>query len=353
MLTSEPMDLTTKHVFGISRSASQVFRNVLVTMRAGGLEGFGEAAPSEFYGEDQGSSLRALETMKVELAKNLQLLAHGAGRGLSHQTVNEILDVAEEPCAAARAAVDMALYDILGKELSAPLWRILSLDPSRTPITSFTIGLDKIDVMLDKVEEARDFPLLKIKLNTGSDVDVIAAIRERTAQRIRVDANCAWTPGEAVGVINKLEALGVEMVEQPVAREDLDGLKYISDRVDVPVFADESCMISSDIPALAGRVDGVNIKLMKCGGITEALRMIHTARAHGLKVMIGCMIESSIAVTAAAQLTPLVDAADLDGALLLKDDPFTGMTVRDGKIVLPDGPGLGVLRREGTGGGAG
>jgi L-alanine-DL-glutamate epimerase-like enolase superfamily enzyme len=351
MLTSEPMNLTTKHVFGISRSASRVFRNVLVTMKAGGLEGFGEAAPSEFYGEDQASTLKALEAMKVELAKNLQLLDPGTGRGLSHQMVNEILDVAEAPCAAARAAVDMALYDILGKETGAPLWRILSLDPSRTPITSFTIGLDEIDVMLSKVEEAKGFPLLKIKLDTGADVGVIAAIRERSPQRIRVDANCAWRPEEAVGVIKKLEALGVEMVEQPVAKDDLDGLKYVSDRVDVPVFADESCMVASDIPALAGRVDGVNIKLMKCGGVTEAIRMIHTARAHGLKVMIGCMIECSIAVTAAAHLTPLVDAADLDGALLLSDDPFTGMTVRDGKIVLPDGPGLGVARREATAGG--
>ena len=350
MLTARPMDVTTKHVFGISRNASQVFHNVLVTMRAGELEGLGEAAPTAFYGETQESTLKALDTMKVELAKNLQLLSGVAGglSGLNHQTVNEILDVAEEPCAAARAAVDMAMYDILGKELKAPLWRILGLDPGRTPITSFTIGLDKMDRMLEKVDEARDFPLLKIKLNTGADVEVIAAIRKKTAQRIRVDANCAWNPEEAVRVIRKLEDLGVEMVEQPVAKGDLDGLKYVSDKVDVPVFADESCMVSSDIPPLAGRVDGINIKLMKCGGISEALRMIHTARSLGLKIMIGCMIESSIAVTAAAHLTPLVDAADLDGALLLKDDPFAGMTVRDGKIILPKGPGLGVVRRGGN-----
>ncbi len=347
MLTAEPMDLRTKHVFGISRSASDLFRNVLVTLKAGGCEGIGEAAPSEFYGEDQESTLRALETMKVELAKNLALLSADSGgmSGFNIQTVNEILDVAEEPCAAARAAVDMAMYDILGKELNAPLWRLLGLDPGRTPITSFTIGLDKIDVMLEKLEEARNFPLLKIKLNTGADVDVISAIRAKTSQRIRVDANCAWDPGEAVGVIRKLEDLGVEMVEQPVDKEDLEGLKYVSDRVDVPVFADESCLVSSDIYNLAGHVDGINIKLMKCGGPSEALRMIHTARAVGLEVMIGCMIESSIAVTAAAHLTPLVDAADLDGALLLSNDPFVGMTVRDGKIILPDGPGLGVIRR--------
>ena len=350
MLTARPMDVTTKHVFGISRNASQVFHNVLVTMRAGELEGLGEAAPTAFYGETQESTLKALDTMKVELAKNLQLLSGESGglSGLNHQTVNEILDVAEEPCAAARAAVDMAMYDILGKELKAPLWRILGLDPGRTPITSFTIGLDKLDRMLEKVDEARDFPLLKIKLNTGADVEVIASIRKKTAQRIRVDANCAWNPEEAVRVIRKLEDLGVEMVEQPVAKGDLDGLKYVSDKVDVPVFADESCMVSSDIPPLAGRVDGINIKLMKCGGISEALRMIHTARSLGLKIMIGCMIESSIAVTAAAHLTPLVDAADLDGALLLKDDPFAGMTVRDGKIILPKGPGLGVVRRAGN-----
>lgn len=349
MLTAGPMDLRTKHVFGISRDASQVFRNVLVTLKAGGLEGLGEAAPSAFYGEDQGSTLKAIETIKVELAKNMQLLSGESGGrpGLNHQTVGEIMDVAEEPCAAARAAVDMALHDLFGKELKAPLWRILGLDPGRTPVTSFTIGLDKIDVMLEKVEEARSFPLIKVKLNTGADVDVIAAIRQNTSQRIRVDANCAWEPGEAVKVIRKLEDLGVEMVEQPVDREDLEGLKYVSRAVNVPVFADESCMVSSDIPAVADCVDGINIKLMKCGGISEALRMIHTARAFGLEIMIGCMIESSIAITAASHLTPLVDAADLDGALLLKHDPYSGMTVRDGKIVLPTGPGLGVVRREG------
>jgi L-alanine-DL-glutamate epimerase-like enolase superfamily enzyme len=239
----------------------------------------------------------------------------------------------------------MALYDILGKELNAPLWRILGLDPGRTPITSFTIGLDKLDVMLEKLEEAREYPLIKVKLNTGADVQVIEAIRGETSQRIRVDANCAWNPAEAVEVIRKLEDLGVEMIEQPVDKEDLDGLKYVTDRVNVPIFADESCMVSADIPSLAGCVDGINIKLMKCGGVSEALRMIHTARAFGMDIMIGCMIESSIAVTAAAHLTPLVDAADLDGALLLKDDPFEGMTVRDGKIMLPSGPGLGVKRR--------
>lgn len=347
MLTIEPMDLVTKHVFGISRDSSQVFRNVLITMRAGGLEGFGEAAPTAFYGEDQDSTMRALETMKVELAKNLQLI-NGKNddlSGLNHQTINEIVNVAEEPCAAARAAVDIALHDLLGKELNAPLWRILGLDPARTPITSFTIGLDRLEVMLEKLEEARNYPLLKIKLNTGADVEVIKAIREKTAQRIRVDANCAWEPNEAVEVIKKLEELGVEMIEQPVEREDLEGLKYVTERVNVPIFADESCHVSADIPSLADCVDGINIKLMKCGGVSEALRMIHTARAFGLDVMIGCMIESSIAVTAAAHLTPLVDAADLDGALLLKEDPFAGMTVRDGKIVLPTGPGLGVVRR--------
>lgn len=355
MLTIEPMDLLTKHVFGISRDSSQVFHNVLMTMRAGGHDGIGEAAPTPFYGEDQASTIRALESMKVEIAKNMQLIGGEKGdlSGLNHQTINEIVSVAEEPCAAARAAVDMALYDLLGKELNAPLWRILGLDPGRTPITSFTIGLDKLDVMLDKLEEARDYPLIKVKLNTGADVEIIKAIRGKTSQRIRVDANCAWDPGEAVGVIRDLEELGVEMIEQPVHKEDLEGLKYVTDRVNVPVFADESCMVSADIPPLAGCVDGINIKLMKCGGVSEALRMIHTARAFGMDIMIGCMIESSIAVTAAAHLTPLVDAADLDGALLLKDDPFVGMTVRDGKIILPAGPGLGVVRRGGDYGGAG
>jgi L-alanine-DL-glutamate epimerase-like enolase superfamily enzyme len=261
------------------------------------------------------------------------------------QTLMETVGCVEGPCAAAKAAVDMALYDLLASEMGVPLWRLLGLDPNRTPVTSFTIGLADLDVMMRKVEEASDFPLLKVKLNTDADVHVIEAIRAKTTQRIRVDANCAWTPEEAVGVIKKLEGLGVEMIEQPVAREDLEGLKYVRENVDVPVFADESVMVASDVPRLAGVVDGINIKLMKCGGISEALRMIHTARAVGLKIMIGCMIESSIAITAAAHMTPLVDAADLDGNLLLREDPFKGVRVEKGKLVLPVGPGLGVRRR--------
>ena len=202
-----------------------------------------------------------------------------------------------------------------------------------------------VEVALKKVDEASDFPLLKVKLNTGADVHVIEAIRGKTSQRLRVDANCAWEPGEAVGVIKKLGDLGVEMIEQPVDKNDLEGLKDVTDNVDVPIFADESVMVASDVPRLAGVVDGINIKLMKCGGISEALRMIHTARALGLDIMIGCMIESSIAIAAAAHITPLVDAADLDGSLLLRDDPYEGVKVENGKLILPGGAGLGVRRR--------
>jgi L-alanine-DL-glutamate epimerase-like enolase superfamily enzyme len=337
-LTAEPMDLVTKHVFGISRSARGVFENVLVRIEAGGFTGLGEAAPTDFYGEDRASTLEALEAMGDVLEK--------VSGPFHMQTLLESIDCVQGPCAAAKAAVEMALYDLLGKELDVPLWRMLGLDPSRTPITSFTIGLDDLDVMMRKVEEASEFPLLKVKLNTGADVHVIEAIRAKTSQRIRVDANCAWKPEEAVKVIEKLRDLGVEMIEQPVDRGDIEGLKYVKDNVDVPIFADESVMVSSDVPRLAGAVDGINIKLMKCGGISEALRMIHTARALGLKIMIGCMIESSIAISAAAHLTPLVDAADLDGNLLIKDDPFDGAKVKDGKIVLPAGSGLGVVGRQ-------
>jgi len=389
-LTAEPMDLVTKHVFGISRSTRRVFENVLVRIEAGGFTGLGEAAPTDFYGEDRASTLKALDAMAEVLEKGFGLLnasresAPGASREGSGdeeagaapgkersreerggtgerkatktkppadllqfhmQTVLEGIDCVQGPCAAAKAAVDMALYDLLGKELEVPLWRMLGLDPNRTPITSFTIGLDDLDVMMRKVQEASDFPLLKVKLNTGADVHVVEAIRARTSQRIRVDANCAWKPEEAVEVIEKLRDLGVEMIEQPVDRGDIEGLRYVTENADVPIFADESVMVSSDVPRLAGAVDGINIKLMKCGGVSEALRMIHTARAVGLKVMIGCMIESSIAISAAAHLTPLVDAADLDGNLLIKDDPFDGAKVEDGKIVLPAGPGLGVIGR--------
>jgi L-alanine-DL-glutamate epimerase-like enolase superfamily enzyme len=246
---------------------------------------------------------------------------------------------------AARAALSAALHDLVGKRLGQPVWRLWGLDPARAPRSSFTIGLDTPEGMREKVVEAAAYPILKIKLGTDRDEEILRAVRDATDKPLRVDANAGWTRERARHMLPILKAYGVEFVEQPLPAADLEGIATLRRAGILPVVADESCIVATDVARLAGTVDGINIKLAKCGSLREALRMIATARAHGMLVMVGCMIESSLGITAAAQLTPLVDAADLDGAALTANDPFVGATIAGGQIQLPTGPGLGVRRR--------
>jgi L-alanine-DL-glutamate epimerase-like enolase superfamily enzyme len=234
----------------------------------------------------------------------------------------------------------------MGKKLGVPVYALLGLDPSRSPWTSFTIGLDEPAVIRAKLREAAEYPILKIKVGTERDEEVLSIVRDEAPDvRLRVDANTAWRPRQAVERIEALEKFEIEFVEQPVAAHDIDGLRFVRERSPLPIIADESCMTSSDIPRLAGAVDGINIKLAKCGGIAEALRVIHTARAHNLQIMLGCMVETSLGIAAAAQLAPLVDYTDLDGAALLADDPFSGISIARGRIHLSAEPGLGVKKK--------
>ncbi len=336
-LTAHTLDLTLTTPFRISRSVQTLAHNVLTRIDADGVEGIGEAAPSGFYGERRESVFMALS----DFAERIEL-----DSGLIEDIVTA-MDRRLHANAAAKASVDMALYDLLGKRLGAPVYQLLGLNPERTPLTSFTIGIDEPAVMARKAAEAaKQYPVLKIKVGTGHDLEIVRAIREATDATLRVDANAAWTPKEAIRVIRELEPYNIEFVEQPLPPTDLAGLRFVREHVTLPIIADESCVIESDIPQLVGVVDGINIKLMKCGGIHHALRMIHTARAHHLKVMLGCMIESSLAITAAAHLSPLVDYADLDGNLLVSDDPWEGVRVEQGKLILPDRAGLGVRPRD-------
>jgi L-Ala-D/L-Glu epimerase len=334
-LTAQALDLTLNVPFRISRSVQEVAHNVLVQLDDDGLTGTGEAAPSGYFGEKCETVLVALSYFAEHLGDNPLLI----------EDISAELGRALHGNAAARAAIDMALYDLMGQRLGVPLYQLLGLNPTRTPVTSFTIGIDTAAEMARKVRQAQQFPVLKIKLGTPDDLEIVRAIRDATDARLRVDANAAWTPKQAIKTINALEPLGIEFVEQPVAASDLDGLRLVRDNTVIPIFADESCVTLDDVPKMAGRVDGINIKLMKCGGISQALKMIAAARAHHLQVMLGCMIESSVAITAAAQISPLVDFADLDGALLVSNDPFEGMGVERGKLVLSDRPGLGVRKR--------
>jgi L-alanine-DL-glutamate epimerase-like enolase superfamily enzyme len=332
----DTLELRTRHPFVIARGGQRDHRTLWVRLTDGdGLEGWGEAAPSRFYGETVESVAAALELYGTMLPEDPFKL----------EDAERTWEASLRGNAAARAALSAALHDLVGKRLDVPVYRMLGLDPCRAPKSTFTIGLDAPERIKAKVLEAEQYPILKVKLGTDRDVEILRAIREATDKEIRVDANCGWTVKRAIRMLPLLDEFGVTVLEQPLPPHDLDGLAAVAAQADIPVIADESCLTVMDIPPLVGKVDGINIKLAKCGGLREALRMIAAARAHGLMVMVGCMIESSLGITAAAHFTPLVDMVDLDGAALLADDPFIGARIDGGQVTIPSGPGLGVRRR--------
>ena len=332
----ELLPLSTKHPFIIARGGQSDYRTVWVKLTdADGNEGWGEAAPTKFYGETTDSALAALNLYATALPRD----------PLDLENAERQWETMLRGNAAARAALSSALHDLAGKRLGVPVYRLWGLDPCKAPMSTFTIGLDTPERIRAKVLEAEQYPILKVKLGTDRDVEILRTIREATDKEIRVDANCGWNVKGAIRMLPVLEEYGVTVLEQPLVPEDLDGLAAVTAQSAIPVIADESCVTSVDIPLLVGKVDGINIKLAKCGSLREALRMIAIARAHGMMVMVGCMIESSLGITAAAHFTPLVDIVDLDGAALLANDPFVGAHIDGGQVTLPPGPGLGVRRR--------
>lgn len=338
-LTYEDVQLILHEPFTISRGTQTAAETLHVVLADGEHRGIGEAAPEEQYGEFAATARAYL----VRLGRALEQVSSP----LSITALHDLMERTARLNPAAKAAVDMAAYDLLGTRLGAPVYQLLGLDPEATPHTSFTIGIDAPEVMARKADAAREYPILKVKVGTPHDEENLEAIRsQRPDAIIRVDANAAWSPREAVARIERLMRFDLEFVEQPVAGHDLAGLGHVTGAVSLPVIADESCVVPSDVAKVAPYVDGINIKLMKCGGIYPALQMIHIARGLGLQVMMGCMIESSIAITAAAHLSPLLDYADLDGNLLVDNDPYTGVEVRGGKLHLPTGAGLGVRPAE-------
>lgn len=332
-LTARRCDLHLKHSFTISRSSREVVPTVIVGIGDAGLIGWGEASPSARYGETVDSVtdfLTGIGFSRFGEAFRLEDILGAVGAYRPGNT-------------AAKAAVDIALHDLLGKKIGLPLWKLWGLNRDNTPVTSLTIGIDRPEIVVQKVREAEDFPILKVKAGGPNDREMIGAIRGITPKPLRVDANEGWkSREEALEMILWLEEQGAELVEQPMPDACLDDIAWLRERVHVPLIADESVKTLSDIPRIRGAFDGINIKLMKCTGLREALRMIHAARAMEMKVMLGCMIESSIGISAAAQLSPLADYADLDGNVLISDDPFTGVGIEGGKLVLSDLPGIGV-----------
>jgi L-alanine-DL-glutamate epimerase-like enolase superfamily enzyme len=324
--------LELRHTFRLARGDSDTRRILMVEIEHDGLVGHGEAAPIARYGQDADSAARATEEMVARMS-DPRAFESAAAR----------VAVAGEP--AAEAAVDMALRDLAGKRLGIPLFELTGVDPSTMPVTSFTIGMDEPEVIEQKVREAEAFNVLKVKMGSAEDRRMLETVRGMTDRPLRVDANEGWALEDALTRLEWLEEMGVELVEQPLPADQLDEMRELKRQSPLPLFADESVARAEDIPRLADAFDGINIKLMKCGGLGEALRMIHVARAHGMQIMLGCMVESSLAITAAAHIAPLVDFADLDGNLLITNDPFVGAEVHGGKLVLPSEPGLGVRKR--------
>ncbi len=335
----ERVELPLEFPFTIARGTTTSTENVVVRIEdEAGRTGVGGAAPSAHYGE-------TVDTVEAVLP---DLLAVVEDVGDPHQ-----LDRIERRMAervrrnpAARASVSIALHDLVAKRLDLPLYRYWGLDPTESVRTSYTIGIDDTETMQEKVETAtqRGFEVLKVKLGTDRDEEIVRTIRETAPDAtIRVDANEAWTPKEAVRTIERIAEYDVEFVEQPVPAENPAGLGYVYEHSSLPIAADESIETATDIPAVADRSDIAVLKLMKCGGLREARRLIDVARAHGLEVMCGCMSESNASIAAAAHLVPLLDYADLDGSLLLDADPFEGVPMPKGLIDLE------ALSRDGTG----
>lgn len=335
-LEAEVLDLRTRHPFIIARGGRSEFQTVMVKLTdKDGVEGWGEAAPTRFYGETTETVLGALNTYATVMPDDPFRIEDAE---LAWVTL-----LKRNP--SARVALSAALHDLVGRKLGIPLYQLWGLDPAKAPKSTFTIGMDTPEKIRIKVQEAGQYPILKIKLGSDRDLEILQAIRDATDKEIRVDANCGWTVKHTIRMLPVLKEFGVTVLEQPLPPRQLDGMEQIRRHADIPLIADEDCETAADIPALLGKVDGINIKLAKCGSLREALRMIAIARAHGLMVMVGCMIESSLAITAAAHFTPLVDIVDLDGAALLAQDPFIGASIDGGQVRLPTGPGLGVSRR--------
>jgi L-alanine-DL-glutamate epimerase-like enolase superfamily enzyme len=327
----EPNTLDLRTTFRVAHGASDQRFNVLVFLD----DGVGEAAAVPYYGETQAGIIEYLKSVP----------------DLGNDPFDMDAILAKRPAGsrAARSAIDQALHDLWGKKLGQPLYRLFGLNPNNLPLTSFTIGMDEPEKMAEQAQ-ASGYPVLKIKLGSGHDEEMLAAIRKVTNAKLRVDANAGWSREYALQIIPRLAEYDLEFIEQPLAVDDVQGYFWLKEKlraqkIRTPIFADETAKNSHDVVKLAGSIDGVVVKTMKSEGIRETLRMIHTARAHDMQIMLSCMVESSVGVTAAAHLAPLCDYADLDGPLLIKNDPYSGLKYDGAKISLPDGAGLGVTRK--------
>ena len=333
-IETEIFRIKTKHTWTTTMSSSD-YRDVLyVRWTESGITGRGEGAPIVRYKESAESAKKAVDSIASALVASDPWKYRKILRDVFTKLPGEW---------AAKSAIDIALHDWVTQKLGTPLYRYFGLDAADTPITTFSIGIDTPEVTKQKVLEADPFPILKIKVGLDKDESTMEAIRSVTKKPLRLDANEGFkSKEEAVRKINWLEGLGAQFIEQPLPAHMLEEQKWVRSKVHIPILADEACLRAEDIPKIADAYDGIVIKLDKTGGIAGAMQMIETARAHKLKTMLGCMVSSSVTITAAAHISPLVDFADLDGNLLIANDPFSGVRVQEGKLILPDRPGLGL-----------
>ncbi len=332
-LTFKPYDLQLRHVFTLANSSRSTTPVVLTEITYDGITGYGEASLPPYLGETQASVMDFLKKINMEQFSSPFEL----------EDILAYIDKIADNNTAAKASVDIALHDLVGKLMNQPWYKIWGLNKANTPDTTFTIGIDTDEVVKQKTKEAAPYNILKVKLGRDTDKQMIEAIRSVTGKPIAVDANQGWKDKHyALDMIYWLKEKGVVMLEQPLSKYNLDDTAWITERSPIPVFADESFQRLPDISRIKGAFSGINIKLMKCTGMREAWKMITVARAANMKVMIGCMTETSCAISAATQLSPAVDWADLDGNLLISNDCFRGVTVTGGRMTLNDLPGIGV-----------
>jgi L-alanine-DL-glutamate epimerase-like enolase superfamily enzyme len=332
-LTLRSFDLPLKHVFTISRESVSVQPTLIVELAAEGHRGFGEATTNDYYGFTLENMTAAIESVRAPLEELVWDEPTQVWRAMAER-------LADNPFAL--CAIDQAAHDLWGKRKGLPVYRLWDLDVSNIPSSNFTIGIDTIDVMVSKLREMPDWPIYKIKLGTPDDLEIVRQLRRHTDAVFRVDANCGWGVEETLRNAGPLSELGVEFIEQPLPADAWPGYEQLFRKCGLPVIADESCIVEGDVQKCHGHFHGINIKLVKCGGLTPARRMIQHARQLDLKVMVGCMTESTVGISAIAQLLPLLDYVDMDGAVLLARDIAEGVRVVQGKCEYPDVNGTGV-----------
>lgn len=338
-----PIDLVTRHPFGISRGTTSSKPSLIVELEQGGVRGYGEAAEYAFFGALRADTMATLEALRPLIA-DWQLTDPGQFWTAMRDAISRVTGEADSGRVTfPLSALDTAAHDLWGKLKGRPVWELWGLSTRSIPPSNYTIGIDSIGMMQQKLSEQSGFPVYKIKLGTVRDLEIVRALRDRTSAPFRIDANAGWGELETQRNAELLHALGVELIEQPLARSDWAGMARLHPNAPIPFIADESCGVESDVARCPGHFHGINIKLEKCGGLTPARRMITEARSLGLRVMIGCFTQSTVGISAAAQLLPLVDYADLDGALLLANDVAQGVRIESGRVLFPDTPGCGIL----------